>query len=375
MLEDGPTHAPTGCAAPPALPGSYLVVELTNRCSLACVHCSVSEEGHGHHRNTGYLDPLIFDALIDDLIDTGARFGALILFWLGEPLLHPHFTRIYRRAVRAADEHGTFGQVEVHSNATHLNADRVRALLNEARVPQVLHLSLDAAGQAVYHAVKGLDRFERVQTHVTHLLQEKGRTGAQWPRVVLQYIVGSNNVDEVGVFRSHWEGVARAAGLRVRSVAGHVPSGGDVVVFYRQLDAPTPELQQAENAIFRRAMAEQGLELPAQAAHGRTVRAENLASCSGFWKSPVVDWRGSVTVCTRDNLLENGIGSLQEHRFSELWWGAEMRRRRRSVAKGDYAGLSLCTTCFIPRSLNHTELSTEDIERQEAHDRSVERVY
>ncbi len=372
MFEDGPSLAPTGCAVPPALPGSYLVVELTNRCSLACVHCSVSEVGHAHHEVTGYLDPLIFDSLIDDLVSSGARFGALILFWLGEPLLHPHFTRIYRRAVRAADEHGTFGQVEVHSNATHLNADRVRALLNEARVPQVLHLSLDAAGKEVYHEVKGLDRFDKVQENVEHLLAEKGRTGATWPRVVLQYIVGSNNHHEVPAFRAHWEAVAGRAGLKVRSVAGHVPSGDDVVVFFRQLDCPTPELQEAENARFRAAMVEQGLDLPAQADHGRTVRARNLVSCSGFWKSPVVDWQGAVTVCTRDNLLENSIGSLRDQTFSELWWGAEMRRRRRQVAAGDYTGLSLCATCFIPRSLNHTQLSPEDIERQEAHDQMLE---
>ena len=174
--------------------------------------------------------------------------------------------------------------------------------------------------------------------------------------MVLQYIVGSNNVDEVGAFRGHWEAVGRQAGLAVRSVAGHVPSGDDVVVFFRQLDAPTPERQEAENAVFRKAMAEEGLELPAQADHGRTVRAENLASCSGFWKSPVVDWQGAVTVCTRDNLLENSIGTLRDHRFSELWWGAEMRGRRQRVAVGDYQGLSPCTTCFISRSLNHTEL-------------------
>ena len=365
MVEDLPGQS---CTKPPHLPGSYLVVELTNRCSLACVHCSVSEKGHAHHTTTGYLDPLLFDALVADLIATGARFDALILFWLGEPLLHPHFTRIYRRALRAADRHGTFAKVEVHSNATHLTAPRVRALLNDARVPQVLHLSLDAAGRDVYREVKGLDRFEKVQHNVEALLAEKGRTGARWPRVVLQYIVGTNNVDEVPAFRQHWEGVARAARLPVRSVAGHVPHGEEVVVFFRQLDCPTPALQESENAVYRGAMERERLPLPAASEKGHTVRAENLAPCSGFWKSPVVDWQGAVTVCTRDNLLHNAIGSLRHHTFSELWWGPEMRQRRARVAKGDYTGLALCDTCFIPRSLNHAALSPADIAAQKAHD-------
>ena len=80
----------------------------------------------------------------------------------------------------------------------------------------------------------------------------------------------------------------------------------------------------------------------------------------------MIGWQGDVTACTRDNHLDNRLGSLQERRFSELWWGGAMRRRREAVAAGDYTGMALCQTCFIPRSLNHTELSAADISRQAA---------
>lgn len=346
---------------PPGLPGSYLVVELTNRCSLACVHCSVSEVGHAHHAATGYLDPEIFFDLVEDLEDLGARFDALIPFWLGEPLLHPHFTEIWRRGMRAAARHGTFGKVEVHTNATHLSAARTAALLNDSAVPTVLHLSLDAATGETYHRIKGLDRFERVEENVARFIAEKGRTGARGPRPIFQFIVGSNNVDEVGAFRRRWERACRDAGLAVRSAAGHVPEGDDAVVFFRQLDCPTAEEQERENAVFRAAMVEQGLALPVQAGKGETVEASNLAPCSGFWKSPVVSWRGELTTCTRDNLLENQVGVLTQARFRDLWWGGVMSGRRDRVAVGDYAGLSLCATCFIPRSLNHADLDPADV--------------
>lgn len=358
--------------APPHLPGSYLVVELTNRCSLACVHCSVSEQGHAHHSTTGYLDPTLFDALVDDLIDVGARYDALILFWLGEPLLHPHFTRIHRKAVRAAATHGTFGQVEVHTNGTHLTAARTAALLRDGPTRQVLHLSLDAATAGTYHAVKGLDRYALVDDNVARLIQHKGQTGARWPRVVLQYIVGSNNVHEVRPFAERWTTEAQDAGLDVISVAGQVPAGDEVVIFFRQLDCPTPELQERENAVFRNAMLDLGLTLPAAADKGTQVAAENLTPCSGFWKSPVVGWQGDVTTCTRDNLLHNRLGTLRTHRFRDLWHGPTNRSWRAQVARGDYTGLELCATCFIPRSLNHTELSPADIAAQAAWDATSE---
>ncbi len=351
---------------PPRLPGSYLVLELTNRCSLACVHCSVSEADHPHHAHVGFLDPRLAEALLDDLAACGGGFETLILFWLGEPLIHPHFPQIWRAAIRSAVRHGTFRKIELHTNATHLTAAVTAAALNAAAVPQVWHFSLDAITQRTYLAVKGRDRFAQVQANIEAFFAQKAATGARWPRPVLQFIVGSNNVDEVPAFRAHWERVLAAAGLPHTVAAGHVPPGEEAVIFFRQLDCPTPQLQEQHNALFRTAMAEQGLSLPAASAKGQSVKAENLSACSGFWKSPVIGWRGDVTVCTRDNRLDNRLGSLVDAPFSSLWWGDAMAARRAAVAAGDYTGLPPCATCFIPRSLNHAELSERDIARQAA---------
>ena len=104
---------------------------------------------------------------------------------------------------------------------------------------------------------------------------------------------------------------------------------------------------------------------------GREVRADNPQACSGFWKSPVISWRGEVTTCTRDNHLENQVGTLGPAEFSELWWGERMRGRRQQVARGDYTGLPPCATCFIPRSLNHSELDASDIAAQAAWESAV----
>jgi MoaA/NifB/PqqE/SkfB family radical SAM enzyme len=346
------------------MPGSYLVLELTNRCSLACVHCSVSEAGHPHHTSTGYLDVSLAESLFADLSASGGRFDTLILFWLGEPLIHPHFGRIWRSAMRAAVRHGVFSRIEVHTNGTHLTTARIAGALNAAAIEQNWHFSLDAISRDTYNRIKGRDRFELVQENIEAFFTARARRGASWPRPVLQFIVGSNNMHEVGRFREHWEAVCRRTGTPVVVAAGHVPRGDDAVIFFRQLDCSTAQLQERENAVFRTVMAEQGISLPPAAKKGQTVRAENLAPCSGFWKSPVIGWQGDVTACTRDNHLDNRLGSIAEQPFSELWWGDAMRERRSAVAGGNYDGLPLCATCFIPRSLNHTELSSADIDRQ-----------
>ena len=246
---------------PTALAGSYLVLETTNTCSLACVHCTVSEAGHPHHARAGHLPLGTAEAVFADLVAVRARFDTLILFWLGEPLVHPEFGAIYRAALRAAGA-GVFGRVELHTNATHLGAAQVRAALNLAPVPQVWHFSLDAATVPTYRAIKGADRLAVVERNVLAFLDAKVARGARWPRPVFQFIVSDKNVDELPEIRARWERACRDRRLPVRAAAQDVPPGEDAIVFFRQLDAPTPGEQERQNRIFRDSMARLGLALP-----------------------------------------------------------------------------------------------------------------
>ena len=355
-----------GVKNPPRLPGSYLVIELANRCSLACVHCAVADTSHSHFDRTGYFDVDVADALFEDLSSQGIAFDTLILFWLGEPLIHPEFSRIWQSAVRAAARSGTFGKIEVHSNATHLSDRKVACLLNESDVPQVIHFSLDATDRDLYLKVKGKDRYDQVVQNIEHFLAEKARLNAPWPRPVFQFIVGSNNVEQVGAFRDQWEKACEKVGLPFRTVAGHVPNGEDAIIFFLQLDCPTASLQAAENKVFRDAMNAQGLVLPEQADAGQQVGTANHSVCAGFWKSPVISWDGKVTTCTRDSELHNEVGRLQDTPFSELWWNESMRRRRKMVSAGDYSDMKVCSSCFIPKSLNYTGITAEEVKSWEA---------
>lgn len=347
---------------PPHLAGSYLVLETTNRCSLACVHCTVSEKGHPHHAQNGFLPLATARRLFADLAAVGARFDVLIPFWLGEPLIHPDFEAIWQASVRVAVEHGVFGRIELHTNATHLDEAKRRALLNDAPLTQVIHLTLDADSRDTYRCVKGQDRFESVVRNVEELLRARAATRARWPRVVLQYIVSEQNEAEIPAFRRRWEGLCRELGLPVVAGAQVVPGGDAVALFFRQLDCPTPEEQARQNAVYRAAMAREGLALPAPARSPTSLGGENLAPCGCLWKSPVVGWDGRLTTCTRDNRFENVVGNVLETPFPELWWGPRMAARRREAARGRYPDLPPCTRCFIPRSANYSGISAAEIE-------------
>jgi len=355
-------HAP-----PPRLPGSYLVLELSGSCNLACVHCDRPRppgEAQGE-ADQAFLDPRLLDGLLQDLARADAHFDALILFWLGEPLLHPRFVEIYQSLLRANQRSRIFEKLELHTNATCLDDSIMRAALNRSDTPQVWHLSIDAARASTYRKIKGRDRFAAVERAVGRMVARKGRLGATWPRLVFQFILCDRNIDEAAPFRHHWRQACRRAGLELRTAAGHVPDGpGDeAVVFFRQLDCPTAEEQARQNRIFRTAVASMGLSPPAEGVSPEQVEPRNLQPCSAFWKSPVIGWRGDVTVCTRDSGFAMVLGNIRDRPFSELWWGAEQRARRARVARGDYQQLPLCQDCFIPRSANYTQVGPLEIQR------------
>ena len=335
-------------------------MELSNRCNLACVHCAVAEEAHPHHASLGVLDLSLVDDLFSDLAQAGLQFDTLILFWLGEPLLHPHFCEIYQRALRASVKDKVFTRIEVHTNAIRMDINVIDVLINSADIPQTIHFSLDAATEDTYKKIKGRDQFIAAVRHSAFFIRTKVGRGAKWPRPVFQFILGSNNVHEAAAFQDHWTDVC--AELRVKPLVcgGNIPSGLEPVIFFRQLDCPTREEQERENALFLSFLKQQGIPHPTKAQD--PVLAKNLQPCSGFWKSPVLDWQGNLTFCTRDNTLKNSIGNIRHTPFSQLWLSSHTQSIRDAVAKGDYQQLSLCSSCFIPRSLNHTEITPTEID-------------
>ena len=341
--------------------GSYLVIELSNKCNLACVHCAVSESNHPHYETHGSFDIQLAQSLFADLAQAKLHFDTLILFWLGEPLLHPHFCTLYQHALRFAVQHNIFSKIEIHTNAVRLDINIIDALLNSAPIPQVIHLSLDASSEETYRAIKGRDQFIAAARHSAFFLRSKAGKGALWPRPVFQFILGSNNVHEAKSFRDHWLSVCRELKLPARVVAGHVPHGEDVVVFFRQKDCSSREEQTKENNIFLEFTRQEGIPFPGKANEG--IPSSNQKPCSGFWKSPVLDWQGNLTFCTRDNTLENSVGNIRNTPFSQLWLSQKTQGLRDQVAEGNYSSLPLCNDCFIPRSLNHTEISREEIVR------------
>jgi MoaA/NifB/PqqE/SkfB family radical SAM enzyme len=124
-----------------------LVIELTNRCNLRCLHCFDER-----HAATGDLPTAVIDKVLAEAQDCGIDH---LCFTGGEPTLHRHFRDTIRRASEA---HYSFSFV---SNGATFPA--IAQWLGEYRGRfRTVTFSLDGAREATHDAIRGTGSYRQV---------------------------------------------------------------------------------------------------------------------------------------------------------------------------------------------------------------------
>jgi len=196
-----------------SLPLPILQIEPTDRCNLKCAMCSPQVGGglpHGDGVPRGDLDFDLYRRILADIADAGPDFDHLILQWMGEPTLHAQWLDMLEHAVSIAGHR--FGYFRVDTNALRLNepaAERLCALVSDNPGRTVLFVfSLDAASAETYHAVKGVDAFERVTTNIERFLQlrqERVDASRSPLNAQFQLVLQQGNAHEVAAFVQRWD--------------------------------------------------------------------------------------------------------------------------------------------------------------------------
>src|SRR5450432_4589845 len=145
-----------------------LYLETTNRCNLLCTTCPRTYEE---------LEPpadMSFE-LFTSIVDQIPNLERAVLHGVGEPMLVKHLPKM----VRYLKDRGTY--VLFNTNGTVLNERNGRALI-EAGLDE-LRVSLDAATEKSYIAVRGKNYFGRILKNVRAFRNLQEREGKDRPRV------------------------------------------------------------------------------------------------------------------------------------------------------------------------------------------------
>jgi len=326
-----------------------LQVEPTDHCNLACRMCAPHferwEQVHGVPK--GYLDPDLWERVLDGLVADDQRFDHVIFQWLGDPSLHPDLHRLVGAAARRLS--GRVGYLRVDTNAILLGEDRAAALVRavaEGSTPLLVVVTVDAATPPVYAHVKGRDALPRVRRNVRRLLHLRRRLAAPL-NLQLQFVVQPGNAHEAGPFLRYWQDLLSCQG-----------GGADFTdeVLFKRLSVGGGATGQADaDALYERTIADAGIvagrqgPLTVQTWQQRPWQQDDhnrdatRGACPGLWLTPVIRHDGHLLMCCADLHSQLDLGSLRTHGFAELWQGAAATRNRLDHLDGRFLGP--CASC------------------------------
>ncbi len=279
---------------------SSVLVELGYRCNLDCVIC------YNDRAEPGV--PLQRDQYLRLLEDLAALQVLTLTLSGGEPLLHPDFWAIGRRA-RALGF-----VVRIKSNGLALGETVARRLRDEID-PFIVELSLHGATPATH------DRQTQVPGSLVRLLDNVGTLQAAGQRLKFNSPLTAWNEGEMPAIFA----LAAALGVPL-SVDTRLTPRDDGDLSPLDLTASLAgmrsvmDLQRAAAASQNPAATREEAITPGESCHHCGAGAATLAVDPGGQVYPCVQWRRS-------------IGSLHEHSVAELWHGSRELAEVRGVTQ------------------------------------------
>jgi hypothetical protein len=146
------------------------------------------------------LDPDRAEAIFADIARAGAR---LTLGGVGDPVLHPQFSRIV-----AAARHAGVDAIHVQ---TDLLADDP-SMLASAGV-DIVSIHLPAMSASTYETVMGVDGYTRVLEHLKQLIASRARNGSMTPILVPTFTKLQANLGEMESWYDQWLRALGAAAI------------------------------------------------------------------------------------------------------------------------------------------------------------------
>ena len=282
--------------------------EPTTHCNLRCPECPSGLRSFT--RPTGMLQQEVYHKVIDELQDTLLY---LLLYFQGEPYLHPQFLDL----VQYAHQKGIY--TATSTNAHYLSDERALQTV-ESGLSRLI-ISLDGTTQEVYEQYRVGGKLEKVLEGTKRLLHWRKKLKSRTPYVVFQFLVVQPNEHQLEEARQ----LARQLGV------DDVWFKTAQIYDYEQGSPLIPTLDRYSR--YR------------QGADGRwSIKNKLLDHCWKMWHSCVVTWDGKVVPCCFDKDAHYRLGDAQSTSFRDIWYSQEYRDFRSLILKGRDQ-IEMCRNC------------------------------
>lgn len=281
---------------------SQIIVDATEVCNLACIHCPHPEFKKSDQYAGRHLDPALHQKMVNEVREHGRGFTQYVRYTSnGEPLVHP---QIYDMLDYAVTHSGVF--ITLTTNGTILNERRVEKLL--ASGLHMIDISIDAFTAETYAKVRVNGNLEATRGNVLRLLDIKSRAKAS-TRIIVSFVEQPLNAHEAGEFETYWkgQGVDYVVIRRLHSAAG----GVSIIA----------ESMRAEQAVAAR------------------------YPCLYPWERILLNPRGELAFCPQDWVHGSVMANYRDTTIRETWQSECYQKLREAHLSNDFSAHKFCGQC------------------------------
>jgi pyruvate-formate lyase-activating enzyme len=281
---------------------SQVIVDVTEVCNLACVHCPHPSFKQSSHYGARYLDPALNKRMVDEVRQHGRGKTQYIRYTgEGEPLIHPKAYDMLDYAVRNS---GVF--VTLTTNGTIMNEKRIKKLL--ASGIHMVDISIDAFTAETYAKIRVGGELEVTRANVLNLIRWIRQSGSK-TKVVVSFIEQPENIGEAASFETFW-----------------TEAGADSVVRRR--------LHSAAGAVVKLADIKR-----------KAAQAVPRYPCLYPWERILLNARGFLAFCPQDWINGSAIVQYKDTTIADTWRSEFYRKLRQAHLSNSFADHPFCGGC------------------------------
>jgi len=278
---------------------SQLIMDTTEICNLACIHCPHPQFKKSDLYSGRCLEPELCFKAVDEVREFGKGICQYIRFTgEGEPFLHKKVKEMLGYAVKNS---GTM--VTLTTNGSLMTEARADMLIESG--VNIVDISIDAFTPETYAKVRVNGVLEVTRKNVLYLLQKSRQSKT---KVVVSYVEQDANRHESKDFEAFWKSNG-ADYVIIRRLHSNAGSNGNIATAIK-----------AEPAVERR-------------------------PCLYPWERISLSPRGELLFCPQDWVRGSRVADFRTTTIREAWSGENYKKLREAHLSNAFAQHSFCGNC------------------------------
>lgn len=279
---------------------SQIMVDLTEVCNLACIHCTHPEFKKSTVYGKRMLDPNLNKKMIGEVSTIGKGITKYIRYTSnGEPLVHPKSYDMIQDAVE-----NSLTKVTLTTNGTLLNEKRMAKLLKTGL--HMIDISTDAASNETYKKIRVGGDLNVTQSNILKLLRLRKEVNAK-TKIIVSFVEQKENTHEVDDFKKFWDN------------------------------------QDVDEVLIRKLHSNSGSNFDGEIDESDNVEKKRRP-CLYPWERVILNARGQLAFCPTDWYAKSEICHYEDHTIENIWRNSFYQDLRNQHLKCEFSN-KFCKQC------------------------------